>query len=50
VTQAKIADIEQRIEALKRMKRGLATLEARCSGHGGTDECPILAALKRDDD
>jgi MerR family copper efflux transcriptional regulator len=50
VTQAKIADIEQRIEALKRMKRGLATLEAHCSGHGGTRECPILAALNRDDD
>lgn len=50
VTQAKIADLEQRIDALKRMKRGLAALEARCSGHGDTGECPILAALARDDD
>ena len=49
VTQAKIADLEQRIDALKRMKRGLATLEARCSGHGVSGECPILAALARED-
>ena len=50
VTQAKIADIERRIEALKRVKRGLATLEANCSGHGTVGECPILAALEREDD
>jgi Cu(I)-responsive transcriptional regulator len=50
VTQAKIADIERRIEALARMKQGLATLEARCSGHGHTGECPILAALNQADE
>jgi len=49
VTQAKIADIERRIEALARMKQGLATLEARCSGHGHTGECPILGALNQVD-
>jgi Cu(I)-responsive transcriptional regulator len=49
-TQAKITDIEQRIEALTRMKQGLAELEARCSGHGSTGECPILAALNREDE
>ncbi len=48
-TQAKIADIEQRIDALARMKQGLATLEAQCSGHGHTGECPILAALNQED-
>jgi MerR family copper efflux transcriptional regulator len=50
VTQAKIADLEKRIDALKRMKRGLAALEERCSGHGASGECPILAALAREDD
>jgi len=50
VTQGKIADLEQRIAALKRMKRGLETLEERCSGHGSSGECPILAALAREDD
>ncbi len=49
-TQAKIADIDRRIEALARMKQGLATLEARCSGHGHTGECPILAALNQEGD
>jgi len=49
VTQAKIADITQRIDALERMKQGLATLEAHCSGHGHTGECPILAALNQAD-
>lgn len=49
VTQAKIADIAQRIDALERMKQGLATLEAHCSGHGHTGECPILAALNQAD-
>ncbi len=48
VTQAKIADIAQRIDALERMKQGLATLEANCSGHGHTGECPILAALNQE--
>ena len=48
-TQTKIADIERRIEALARMKQGLAELEARCSGHGSTGECPILAALNDED-
>ena len=48
-TQAKIVDIEQRIDALARMKQGLATLEAQCSGHGHTGECPILAALNQED-
>ena len=47
-TQAKIADIEARITALQRMKGGLLTLEARCSGHGATGDCPILAALNCD--
>jgi len=49
VTQAKIADIAQRIDALERMKQGLATLEAHCSGHGHTGACPILAALNQED-
>ena len=48
-TRAKIADIDARIEALRRMKRGLEALASRWSGHGSTHECPILAALNRDD-
>jgi MerR family copper efflux transcriptional regulator len=48
-TQTKIADIERRIDALRRVKRGLEALASRCSGHGTTGECPILAALNRDE-
>ena len=45
LTRSKIADIEVRIRDLQRMKRGLAKLDETCSGHGSTQDCPILAAL-----
>ena len=45
-TERKIADIDQRIAALKRMKAALARLAAACSGRGPTSECPILEALE----
>ena len=45
ITRRKIADVEQRIRDLERMKRALQSLEATCSGHGSTAGCPILAAL-----
>ena len=44
--ERKIADIDQRIAALKRMKAALARLAAACAGHGPTSECPILEALE----
>lgn len=44
--QAKIADVEQRIAQLDRMKRALVKLAAACSGRGPTSECPILEALE----
>ncbi len=43
--QAKLADVEQRIAALQRMRDGLATLVAACPGHGEPTDCPILRAL-----
>ena len=45
-TERKIADIDQRIAALKRMKAALARLAAACLGRGPTSECPILEALE----
>ena len=42
----KIADVNQRIAALKRMKNALGKLAASCSGRGPTSECPILDALE----
>lgn len=49
LTSAKIADIEARIRDLERMKQVLEALAASCSGRGSARECPILAALDRDD-
>jgi MerR family mercuric resistance operon transcriptional regulator len=44
---AKIADIEQRIETLKRMKKVLVKLSAICKGGMmPTSECPILEAME----
>jgi len=44
--EAKIADVEQRIAQLNRMKGALAKLAKACSGRGPTSECPILDALE----
>jgi len=49
VTQAKIADIERRIEQLRRIRHGLLTLASRCDGRGHSGDCPILAALSQDE-
>lgn len=43
--EAKIADIEQRMQTLGAMKRALAHLTAQCSGCGPICECPILGSL-----
>jgi MerR family copper efflux transcriptional regulator len=43
--QKKLADVEQRIEALTRVRDALATLVATCPGHGRASDCPILKAL-----
>lgn len=44
--EAKIADVEQRIAQLDRMKRALTKLATACSGRGPTSECPILETLE----
>ena len=43
---AKVEDIENRIQELKRMKKALAPLIAACDGQGKLEGCPILAALE----
>ena len=43
--EAKIADIEEKVHTLQRMKRALKKLSAACSGRGSTSECPILDVL-----
>lgn len=43
--EAKITDIEAKIDSLKRMRRSLVKLTKACSGGGETSDCPILDAL-----
>ncbi|HLB16352.1 MAG TPA: heavy metal-responsive transcriptional regulator [Burkholderiales bacterium] len=50
LTEARITDLATRIRDLERMKQALEVLAASCSGRGQTRECPILAALDRDDE
>lgn len=44
--EAKIADIEERIRSLQRMKQALDGLAAACAGNGPVSDCPILDALE----
>lgn len=44
--EAKRAEIERKIEDLRRMQQALVTLAATCSGEGPIDACPILDALE----
>lgn len=41
----KVADIEEKVRDLQRMRQALTDLIVACSGTGPTGECPILEAL-----
>lgn len=45
---AKVADIEEKIQALQRIKKALVQLTAVCQGRGPTSECPILKAMEKE--
>ncbi|TDR45642.1 MerR family transcriptional regulator [Tahibacter aquaticus] len=45
----KLADVDQRITELTRIRTGLQTLITACPGHGRADACPILNALSQED-
>lgn len=44
---AKIADIEEKIKALGKIKNALVQLTAVCRGRGPISDCPILEALEK---
>jgi MerR family mercuric resistance operon transcriptional regulator len=46
-TEGKLADIDQKITTLKRMRKVLRRLADSCPGEGPVTECPILEALDR---
>jgi len=43
--EVKIADIEDKLRSLRRMRKALIKLTESCSGRGPVDECPILKSL-----
>ena len=43
--EEKVADIEQKIRDLRRMKNTLTELAVACPGRGATSACPILDSL-----
>lgn len=43
--ERKIADVEEKMRSLRRIKKALVRLTESCSGRGPVDECPILEAL-----
>jgi Zn(II)-responsive transcriptional regulator len=47
--EARLADVEQRLAELERIRNGLQALVAACPGHGRAEACPILNALSEDD-
>ena len=47
--KAKLAEVEQRLAELERIRNGLRSLVAACPGHGRAEACPILNALNEED-
>lgn len=45
---AKIADIEDKIKSLERIRMALQQLVKKCRGKGPVSQCPILEVLDRD--
>ncbi len=43
--EVRLADVEQRIAELRRVRNGLRSLIKECPGHGKAEQCPILEAL-----
>ncbi len=46
-TEAKLADVEKKLQELQRIKRALLILNRECPGVGSRNECPILDALSQ---
>lgn len=44
-TEAKLVEVERKIEKLREMRRALESLVAQCQGSGPVSECAIIEAL-----
>ena len=49
IAQAKISDIEDKIQTLQRMKEALGRITDRCSGCRPVSDCPILESIDSDE-
>ena len=49
LAQAKISDIEAKIQTLQRMKGAFGRITERCTGCGPASECPILESIDSDE-
>ena len=49
LAEMKLADIEERIRALQRMRRALRKATESCTGQGPTSGCSILQTLNREE-
>ena len=47
--EAKLKVVEAKLKELQRIRLGLKKLIAACPGHGRLDQCPIIAALSKED-
>lgn len=50
IAQRKLAEVEQKIDELQRMRKALSHLAAACPGQGRAEECPILRAFDNDEE
>lgn len=50
MVEVKLADVEEKIRDLERMRAALLSLSASCCGHGPISDCPILDALQTNAD
>jgi MerR family copper efflux transcriptional regulator len=48
LAKAKLADIEQKVQALQAMRKVLSKLATACPGRGPSSECPILESFEPD--
>ncbi len=48
LAEEKLADLEDKIRSLQRMKRALRKVAESCPGRGSTSDCSILSSLTED--
>jgi DNA-binding transcriptional MerR regulator len=50
IANAKVAQIDAKIEALTAIRKGLLSITDHCSGHGPAKDCPILLSIDSEEE